>query len=253
MLPWRKVVRVLKLAWPYWSCARLSFDSSSCVQPPASICWRPWVQKMWSSKVKRLRVVALLEPTLAPAVVMVDAPLEAVEPEMTTAPVGLPGRKVGRSGLYRRGNRAEEVEVRPRDPEAGGVQQLRREDMLLLQAGHLFAQALVDQGQWVLRGGVRGGIIDGVDGEEQIVGSEVGVEAGGSEVFMDVLRRAREGLADAGGQAGGGKQFGAVLHGPQVQQTGDARSERNRRQRAGGGQGTSRRCAHCCREPASHR
>ena len=99
---------------------------------------------MWSSKVKRLRVVALLEPTLAPAVVMVEAPLEAVEPAMTTAPVGLPGRKVGVTAWMRGGDGAEEVEVGAREADAAGVEQARREDVLLLDAGDLLAQALVD-------------------------------------------------------------------------------------------------------------
>ncbi len=44
---------------------------------------------------KRFRVVPLLDPTLAPAVVIKEAALEAVEPAITTAPVGRPGRNVG--------------------------------------------------------------------------------------------------------------------------------------------------------------
>ena len=39
--------------------------------------------------------MALLEPTLAPAPVICELPLEAVEPAMTMAPVGLPGRSWG--------------------------------------------------------------------------------------------------------------------------------------------------------------
>ncbi|MEI9968883.1 MAG: hypothetical protein WDM87_09740 [Terracidiphilus sp.] len=38
----------------------------------------------------RLRAVRLLLPTLAPAVVMEDAPFEAVLPLMTMAPTGSP-------------------------------------------------------------------------------------------------------------------------------------------------------------------
>src|SRR3984893_9172948 len=49
---------------------------------------------MWSSNVKRLRVVELFEPTLAPAPVTCDAPFEAVLPEITMAPTGLPATQL---------------------------------------------------------------------------------------------------------------------------------------------------------------
>src|SRR6185437_12772796 len=44
-----------------------------------------------------LRVVELLEPTLAPAPVIWDDPLLAVEPAMTIAPMGLPATQPGTS------------------------------------------------------------------------------------------------------------------------------------------------------------
>src|SRR5258708_38048856 len=49
---------------------------------------------MWSSNVNRLRVVELFEPTLAPAPVTCDAPFEAVLPEITIAPTGLPATQL---------------------------------------------------------------------------------------------------------------------------------------------------------------
>ena len=48
-------------------------------------------------KVNRLRVMPLFEPTLAPAVVIDEAPFEAVEPAITTAYVGTPERTLGAS------------------------------------------------------------------------------------------------------------------------------------------------------------
>ena len=51
-----------------------------------------------------------------------------------------------------------------------------------------------------MRGRVGGGVVDGVDGEEEIAGGEVVVEARGAEVFADVLRGDGEGLGDAGGE-----------------------------------------------------
>ena len=42
--------------------------------------------------------------------------------------------------------------------------------MLFLNADYLFAQVFVDDRIWVLRRCVGGRVVDGVDGEEQIVG-----------------------------------------------------------------------------------
>ena len=94
--------------------------------------------------------------------------------------------------------------------------------MLLLHAGDLLAEVFRDQRVGVLRGCVGDGVVDGVYGEEKIVGGEVGVEANGAEVFADVLRGAGEGLGNAGGKTGGGEQFGAVLRGPEVEQASDS-------------------------------
>ena len=58
--------------------------------------------------------------------------------------------------------------------------------MLLLDAGDLFAQCFVDEGEWVGGGGVGDGVVDGVDAEEKVFWAEVVVEAGGAEVFADV-------------------------------------------------------------------
>ena len=49
---------------------------------------------------------------------------------------------------------------------ACGVEKRRGEDMLLLNAGDLLAQTLVNQAERVLRGGVRRAVVYGVDGEE---------------------------------------------------------------------------------------
>ena len=45
----------------------------------------------------RLRVVELLLPTLLPARVICEEPFEAVLPEMTMAPIGLPVTQPGMS------------------------------------------------------------------------------------------------------------------------------------------------------------
>src|SRR5947209_18261962 len=94
-VPCRKVVSEAKEAWPNWFCARLSFDCSRCSHPPISSWWRPRVQKTWSSNVKRFRVVALLEPTFAPAPVICEEPFDAVDPAITMAPTGLPATHPG--------------------------------------------------------------------------------------------------------------------------------------------------------------
>ena len=78
--------------------------------------------------------MALLAPTLAPAVVTEEAPLDAVEPAMTTAPVGLPVTKVGVVAWMSAGTDAEEEEAGAGEADAGGVEQVRREDVLLLNA-----------------------------------------------------------------------------------------------------------------------
>ena len=89
--------------------------------------------------------------------------------------------------------------------------------MLLLHARHLFAQALVDQAQRILRGRVRGAVVDGVDGEEQILAAEVVVKARGAEVFADMLLGVAEGLCDSAAK------FRTVLHRPQREQGRDGR------------------------------
>ncbi len=106
---------------------------------------------------------------------------------------------------------AEEVEGGARVSGAEGVEQAWGEDVLLLHADHLFAQALVDPCERVLGWGVGRGVVDGVDGEEQVIGAEVGVEAGGAEVFADALGGAGVGIGDASAK------LGAILYRPQVQ------------------------------------
>ena len=107
----------------------------------------------------------LLLPTLVPAWVMADAPLEAVLPLMTMAPMGSPATQPARS----HGRVAGKEVAGAREADPSSVEQRRGEHMLLLHAGHLFAQALVDEAEGVLRGRVGGAVVDGVDGEEQIL------------------------------------------------------------------------------------
>ena len=78
-------------------------------------------------------------------------------------------RKEARSvGLDRRGNTAEEEKAGARVADAGCVEQVRREDVLLLNADDLFAQRFINEREGVLRRRVGGGIVCGVDGEEQV-------------------------------------------------------------------------------------
>ena len=46
-------------------------------------------------------------------------------------------------------------------------------------------------------GGGGGAVVYGVGGEEEVVGREVGVDAGGAEVFANALEGVGEGLGDA--------------------------------------------------------
>ena len=73
--------------------------------------------------------------------------------------------------------------------------------MLLLHADHLFAQPLVDGRVGILRRRVGVAVIDGVDAEEQIVLGEIRVDAGGAEIFADMLRRIGERFGNAARRA----------------------------------------------------
>ena len=181
-----------------------------------------------------MRVMALFEPTLAPAPVICEEPLEAVEPAMTMAPMGLPGRKVPLAAATSAGTLPRKKKLAREKPTRCGVEQARAEDVLLLDAGDLLAEGLVDERERVLGGGVCGRIVGGVDGEEEVVGGEVGVEAGGAEVLADVLRRVGVGEGDAGGQALGVEELGAVLHGPEVEERGGRGADGCGRGDAGG-------------------
>src|ERR1700761_1739875 len=64
------------------------------------------------------------------------------------------------------GGAAEEIERGAGEAEARRVEQARREDVLLLDAGDLLAQCLVDDGEGSGGGGVRDGVVDGIDAEE---------------------------------------------------------------------------------------
>ena len=98
--------------------------------------------------------------------------------------------------------------------------------MLLLDAGDLLAEGFIDDREGIGRGGVGGGVVDGVDAEEQILRTEVVVGARGAEVFADSLLGIAESARDAGGLAGGWvSQFRAIGRGPELQQIGDARGE----------------------------
>ena len=100
---------------------------------------------------------------------------------------GLACDPAGDDGLIAAG-RAEEVEGGAGVADAGGVEEVRREDVLLLDAEDLLAEGFVDEREGVGGGGVGDGVVDGVDGEEEVFGADVVVEAGGAEVFADVLR-----------------------------------------------------------------
>ena len=128
-----------------------------------------------------------------------DAPLEAVLPLMTMAPMGSPATQPASDD----GSGSGEEVAGARIAEARGVEQRRRKDMLLLNAGDLLAQALVDEAERILRGRVGGAVVDGVDGEEQILAAEVVVEARGAEVFADVLLGMAEGFGDAARRSSG--------------------------------------------------
>ncbi len=60
--------------------------------------------------------------------------------------------------------------------------------MLFFNTGDLFAQCFVDDREWIGSGGVGGGIVNGVDAEEEVLCAEIVVGARGAEVFADVLR-----------------------------------------------------------------
>ena len=89
--------------------------------------------------------------------------------------------------------------------------------MLLLNAGDLLAQALVDVAQRIGRWRSRGACIDRVDGEEQILAAEIVIEASGAEVLFDVLRRMAEGFGDAAGISVR-QEFRSVRDRPKIQQ-----------------------------------
>ena len=89
----------------------------------------------------------LLLPTLRPAWVIGDAPLDAVLPLMTMAPMGWPVTQPGMETGVVAGEEIAGAGV----AEACRVEERRRKDMLLLHAEHLLAQALVNQAQRILR------------------------------------------------------------------------------------------------------
>ena len=112
-----------------------------------------------------------------------------------------------RTAAHEAGNvdcsRAQKIERCPGIAEACRVEQARREDVLFFNAGDLLTQCFVDDREGVGRGGVRSGIIDGVDPEEEIFCADVIVGARGAEVFTNGLLRVAESTGDAGGLAGG--------------------------------------------------
>ena len=114
------------------------------------------------------------------------------------------------------GGAAEKVERGAGEAEACGVEQLRREDVLLLDAGDLLAQRLIDGGEGVGGGGVRDGVVDGVDAEEEVLRAEVVIGARGAEVFADGLLGTAERTSDAGGLAGGVGELRAIGRGPEL-------------------------------------
>src|ERR1700750_1350552 len=125
-----------------------------------------------------------------------------------------------RSAKWRR--RAKEEEGCPGEAEARRIEQVRGEDMLFLQARHLLAKVFIDRGERVLCRSIGGGVVHGVDTEEEIAGAYVVVEACGSEVFTDVVHRIRIGKGDAGLVAVCIQQRGAVLLRPEIEKRSDA-------------------------------
>src|SRR5439155_3416052 len=88
-------------------------------------------------------------------------------------------------------------------------------------------------GQGVLSRCIRGRIVYRVHGEEQIVCTQVYIEACRSEVLADVLHRIRESLGNTCVEARRRiEQLRPVLHRPQVQERRDAIGQPNLRQRA---------------------
>ena len=73
--------------------------------------------------------------------------------------------------------------------------------MLLLNAGDLLAQVLVDVAQGIGGGRSCRARINGVDGEQQILAAEIVIETSGAEILVDVLRRMAEGFRNAAGIA----------------------------------------------------
>ena len=179
---------------------------------------------MWSSAVKRLRVERLFEPTLAPAPVICELPLEAVEPAMTMAPTAAPGRKPGVSDGVDEPRKRKLAREKPMRAVLSRCEETTCCSCALSTWG---AETLVDERKGILRRGVRDGVVDGVDREEEVAIAEVFVEAGGAEVFADVLGGIGEGLGDAGGAAVGVEQFGTVGHGPEIEQSGNTCAERD--------------------------
>jgi hypothetical protein len=78
-----------------------------------------------------------------------------------------------------------------------GVEYAWREDVLLLDTGHLLAQALDDGAQRIGRRCIRKAVVNGVDAEQSVLLRDIVVEAGGPEVFPDCLQRVAEGFGDA--------------------------------------------------------
>ncbi len=126
-----------------------------------------------------------------------DAPLDAVLPLMTMAPIGSP---LTHPEADRRVPGEEKAGARV--AKARRVEQRRRKYVLLLNAGHLLAQALVNQTQRILRGRVGGAVVHGVDAKEQIVRCKIVVETRGAEVFADLLLRMAEGFRNAAAELG---------------------------------------------------
>ena len=131
------------------------------------------------------------------------------------------GADRGREGLLGRRDVAGEVEAGAGEAEAGDVDEVGREDVVLFGAEDLLAEVFFDVGVGVGGGRDGVGVVDGVDGVEGVVGGEVGVEAGGAEVFADVLGSGADVLGDTGVDAVLG-DLGAVGDGPEVEQRLDA-------------------------------
>ena len=122
------------------------------------------------------------------------------------------------------GRRSKKIEGGSGVAKTQSVEQARGENVLLLDAGNLFAQGFVDQGERVLSRRMCGRIVHRVNGEEEVVGRDVGVETSGAECLANMLRGIGEGSCNTGRKSGRRVQkLRSVGNGPESEQRSDRR------------------------------